>query len=206
MITIVDYGLGNLGSIKNMLKKVGSTVEITDDLEKIERAEKLILPGVGAFDDGMSKLHERGLTQLLNKKVLEDKTPILGVCLGMQLMTQKSEEGSLSGLGWIEGEAKKFTVGSDDQKLRIPHMGWNVIKPEDGFQSGIFSSKEEELRFYFVHSFYVELKNAKEVAAYSNYGKPFVSAFKKDNIYGMQFHPEKSHRFGMDVFKNFVNI
>jgi glutamine amidotransferase len=206
MIIIVDYGLGNLGSIKNMLRKLDALVEITDDPFKIESASKLILPGVGSFDDGMKNLKEKNLIPLLNRKVLVDKTPILGICLGMQLMTSNSEEGSLEGLSWIEGSVKKFPqLAKDGKRLRIPHMGWNLVSPRNCEEERIFDSEFQELRFYFVHSYYVEIENAKEVIGVTNYGREFVSAFKKDNIVGMQFHPEKSHKFGMAIFRNFIN-
>lgn len=206
MIVIVDYGLGNLGSIKNMLKKIGVRAEITDDYNRILKADKLILPGVGAFDDGMKNLDSKGLIKILNQKVIQEKTPILGICLGMQLMTEGSEEGKLPGLGWIEGSAKKFSSQNNGEKIRIPHMGWNILKPSNGSENTIFKSNFEELRFYFVHSYYVNIKNQEENAGLTDYGQKFVSAFKKDNIIGMQFHPEKSHKFGMSILKNFIDI
>ncbi len=206
MITIVDYGLGNLGSIKNMLKKIGVRADVTDDHDKILEADKLILPGVGAFDDGMKNLDSKGLIEILNQKVIQEKTPILGICLGMQLMTEGSEEGKLPGLGWIEGSAKKFSSQSNGERIRIPHMGWNILQPSNGSEHTIFKSDFEELRFYFVHSYYVNIKNQEENAGLTEYGQKFVSAFKKDNIIGMQFHPEKSHKFGMSILKNFIDI
>lgn len=206
MITIVDYGLGNLGSIKNMLKKIGVRADVTDDHDKILEADKLILPGVGAFDDGMENLDSKGLIKILNQKVIQEKTPILGICLGMQLMTEGSDEGKLPGLGWIEGSAKKFSSQSNGEKIRIPHMGWNILQPSNGSENTIFKSDFEELRFYFVHSYYVNIKNQEENAGLTEYGQKFVSAFKKDNIIGMQFHPEKSHKFGMSILKNFIDI
>ncbi|MFD1629019.1 imidazole glycerol phosphate synthase subunit HisH [Pseudopedobacter beijingensis] len=206
MITIVDYGLGNLGSIKNMLKKIGVVSDITDDHAKIFNAEKLILPGVGAFDDGMKNLREKGLIEILSKKVLIEKVPVLGICLGMHLMTQSSEEGKLPGLGWIDGQVVKFPDSHNEQKLRNPHMGWNVVNPVNKAENGIFKSDFKELRFYFVHSYYVQLSNSEEVIGQTQYGKHFVSAYRKDNIIGMQYHPEKSHKFGMAILKNFNEI
>lgn len=202
MIIIVDYGLGNLGSIQNMLKKIGYSSEISGNLEQVAAASKLILPGVGAFDNGMQNLNQAGLTDVLNKKVIADKTPILGICLGMQLMTGKSEEGIEKGLGWIEAETIKFSFNGPDQKLSIPHMGWeyvNVVK-----QSKLFDGIKDQQRYYFVHSYFVKASNEQDVLLTSKYGNDFVSAFEKENILGVQFHPEKSHRFGMDLLRNFV--
>ncbi len=187
-----------------MLKKLGEAAEITRDHAKIANADKLILPGVGAFDDGMKNLEEQGLIPLLNKKVLVEKTPILGICLGMQLMTAKSAEGNIPGLNWIEGEVKRFPELFNGEKLRIPHMGWNVLVPQNDAENNIFRAELAQLRFYFVHSFYVQVKNAAEIIGSTSYGYEFVSAFKKDNIIGMQFHPEKSHKFGMAILKNFI--
>jgi len=204
MITIIDYGLGNLGSIKNMLKKLGTSSEITNDPYKIEMATKLILPGVGAFDDGMMNLKNSKFIDLLNKKVLIEKVPVLGICLGMQLMLKSSEEGVLPGLNWINGSAKRFNEIYNGEKLRIPHMGWNILYPSGEALKNIFSSDFEELRFYFVHSYFVEIENPDEIIGFTEYGNRFVSAFKKENITGMQFHPEKSHKFGMAILKNFI--
>jgi glutamine amidotransferase len=198
MIVIIDYGMGNLGSIANMIKKVGAKSIITSDLEEIKRADKLILPGVGSFNNGMRELKELGLIDTLNTKVLEDKTPILGICLGMQLMTQSSEEGELDGLGWIEAESKRFVSKS----LKVPHMGWNIIYNQK--ESKLFTPTDDEERFYFVHSYYVSCNNREDILTTTSYGHNFVSSFEKENIVGVQFHPEKSHKFGMRLFKNFV--
>lgn len=199
MIVIVNYGLGNLGSIKNMLKRVGVEASICDNPSKLEEATKIILPGVGAFDTGMRHLGDNGWLEILNRKVLLEKVPTLGICLGMQLMTKRSEEGQLPGLGWINGEVLKFT----DPALRVPHMGWNVVHP--GKQGSILAT-DRELRFYFVHSYYVTIKNEEEILGKTIYGTDFVSAFVRDNIYGVQFHPEKSHQFGMELFRKFAVI
>lgn len=198
MVTIIDYGMGNLGSIANMIKKVGHKSIITSKMEEIQKATKLILPGVGSFDNGMKNLKEYGLVEILNQKVLAEKTPILGICLGMQLMTKSSEEGILSGLSWIDAETKRFVCDI----LKIPHMGWNVIKHEK--ESKLFDDLESEKRYYFVHSYYVKTNHKEDILATTPYGFDFVSAFEKENILGVQFHPEKSHKFGMNLFKNFV--
>jgi len=198
MITIIDYGMGNLGSIANMVKKVGGQSFITSDLNEIKKATKLILPGVGSFDNGMSKLRELDLIDILNKKVLEDKVPIMGICLGMQLMTNFSEEGKLVGLGWIDAQSKKFV----SDKLKIPHMGWNIIYQKK--VSKLFDELTSEKRFYFVHSYCVSCNKEEDILTKTSYVHDFVSSFERENIIGVQFHPEKSHKFGMALFKNFV--
>lgn len=198
MIVIVDYGMGNLGSIANMVKKVGSKCKITSDIEEIKKATRLILPGVGSFDNGMKNLKELGMIEVLNKKILIEKTPILGICLGMQLMTKSSEEGKLAGLGWIDAQTKKFVSDT----LKIPHMGWNIIKHQK--KSRLFDEDDSEKRFYFVHSYYVDTNQKNDILFITPYGHNFVSAFEKENIIGVQFHPEKSHKFGMNLIKNFV--
>jgi len=201
MITIIDYGLGNLASIKNMLRKVGANSQITSDPKLIIQAEKLILPGVGSFDRAINRLHENDMISSLNMAVLEKKIPVLGICLGMQIMTSKSEEGSLPGLGWIDADTKRFFF-EKDTGLKVPHMGWNIIKKAK--ENPIFRDFPDESRFYFVHSYYVECKDSENVLMKTSYGIEFHSAFCKENIYGVQFHPEKSHRFGMQLMKNFV--
>ena len=202
MIVIIDYGMGNLGSIANMLKKVGVPAVISSDPAVVEKADRLILPGVGAFDAGIKNLATRDLIPLLNFRVLEQKTPILGVCLGMQLLCKRSEEGQLPGLGWLDAEAVRFKFGSNTANLKIPHMGWNslaVCQPHS-----LFANLEAENRFYFVHSYHVVCADQSNVLAQTNYGFDFASAVVKDNILGVQFHPEKSHKFGMHLYKNFA--
>lgn len=198
MITIIDYGMGNLGSIANMIKKVGGRSKITSDLNEIKNAEKLILPGVGSFDNGIKNLKSTGIFEVINDRVLNDKIPIMGICLGMQLMTNSSEEGVEKGLSWVDAETIKFSNIS----LKVPHMGWNTI--EHSKESKLFNDYDLEKRFYFVHSYYVSAKNESEVLTHSEYGHKFVSSFEKENIIGVQFHPEKSHNFGMNLIKNFI--
>lgn len=204
MIVIINYGLGNLGSIQNMLKKIGcSDVIISSDRSEINKADKLILPGVGAFDNGMSKINESGLLDVLNENALVKKKPVLGICLGMQLLTKGSEEGKLKGLGWIDAETIKFSFGSGFD-LKIPHMGWNFIKVAQ--QHPLVRLLDETSRFYFVHSYYVSCKNSRDVLLTCNYGFDYTCAVKKENIMGVQFHPEKSHKYGMQLLRNFVDL
>lgn len=203
MIIIIDYGMGNLGSIKNMLKKIDVESEITSDISKIKQATKLILPGVGAFDNGMANIKKMGLLPVLNDLILKKKVPVLGICLGMQLMTRKSEEGILPGLGWIEADTKRFVFPAEIN-LKIPHMGWNnikIIKKEP-----ISKNLNNSSRFYFVHSYHAVCDNEKDTLFQTNYGYDFTCAFSKDNIIGVQFHPEKSHKFGMELLRNFSEI
>jgi glutamine amidotransferase len=201
MITIIDYGMGNLGSVVNMIKRIGYNSEITSDISKILSADKIILPGVGHFDKAMQNIVSLGLSDVIKKKALEDKTPILGICLGMQIMCKSSEEGEADGLGLINAVVKKFLfIG--EKKLKIPHMGWNMIrKQKDG---PLFFSMSENCRFYFVHSYYVVCNELNDVMTTTYYGFDFHSSFVQSNIIGVQFHPEKSHKFGMLLLKNFI--
>lgn len=198
MITIVDYGVGNLGSIYNMFKRVGVPAIIAGDVESLSRAEKILLPGVGAFDHAMRQIDQSGLRDVLNQKAMVERIPILGVCLGMQLMTRGSEEGSLPGLGWIEADVRRFPV---DKTLKVPHMGWNVVR--EAKPSGLTHNLPAEPRFYFVHSYFVQVDKADSSLLRTTYGVEFDAAFEVGNLLGAQFHPEKSHRFGMQLFKNF---
>ena len=197
MIVIVDYRLGNPGSVFNMLKYLGIDAEITSDQDKIRNADKLILSGVGSFDTGVQNLKVMGLTDILNKKVLDEKTPVLGICLGMQLMGTRSDEGRSNGLGWINAETVKFT----DKNYRIPHMMWNDVKILK--ESSLFNGSGLNPKFYFAHSYYIKMESLENVVATTSYGIEFVSVIEKNNIMGVQFHPEKSHRFGMELLKNF---
>lgn len=202
MITIVDYGMGNLGSVQNMLRYIDAESEITADLGKIAAANKILLPGVGAFDAAMQKINDSGLKDVLNKKALEDKVPLLGICLGMQLLTSSSEEGKLAGLGWIPAKTVKFSF--DDKAMKVPHMGWNTIKLKK--DHAVVAALPDEPKFYFVHSYYVSADNENDVLATTHYGNDFHSMIQKDNIIGAQFHPEKSHKYGMALLKNFAAL
>ncbi|HNW89569.1 MAG TPA: imidazole glycerol phosphate synthase subunit HisH [Bacteroidales bacterium] len=202
MIVVVDYGMGNIGSIVNMIKKAGGESMVSSDIKIIGDAKKLIIPGVGSFDNGMRNLHDLGLIDVLCKKVLVEKIPILGICLGMQLFAKSSEEGVLPGLGWVDAACKKFHFTGQNQKLRIPHMGWNEVNIKK--KDGIFRNMYDDASFYFVHSYHVECSNAEDVAATTGYGFEFTSSLQHQNIFATQFHPEKSHKYGLLVMKNFV--
>lgn len=201
MIVIVDYGLGNSGSILNMLKKVGVPAELSKSPQDVLKAGKLILPGVGAFDNGMHKLREMGYLDVLNQKTLVEKTPILGICLGMQLFGKHSEEGSEPGLGWIDAQTVRFQLDGSNQQLKVPHMGWKTVRICQ--KSLLFPKPEEERRFYFVHSYHVKCNNPSDVLTCTYYGYEFTSSICHENILGTQFHPEKSHRFGLEFFQAF---
>ena len=206
MIVILDYGVGNLGSIQNMILRAGGRAIISSDINLIASAKGFILPGVGAFDHGMKKLKSSGMLDILESRVIKHNVPILGVCLGMQMLFNNSEEGDIPGLGWIDGSVKKFKFERQDSliKLKIPHMGWNIATPE--VQQSLFKGFEDDARFYFVHSYHVVCNDKENVLATTQYGYDFTSSVYKNNIYGVQFHPEKSHRFGMKLFKNFMEI
>lgn len=202
MLAIIDYGVGNLSSIKNMLKKIGVESIISNKAEDIIIADKLILPGVGHFDYGMQQLHLSGLMDALNEKVLQNKTPLLGICLGVQLLTESSEEGKEKGLGWIKGDTVAFDKTKLNADHKIPHTGWTDIKCFE--QSKLFTGMYTEPRFYFVHSYHLLLGNAEDVLATANYGYDFTVGIEHENILGVQFHPEKSHKYGMKLLENFV--
>ncbi|GCC52462.1 imidazole glycerol phosphate synthase subunit HisH [Chryseotalea sanaruensis] len=202
MISIIDYGLGNLGSIVNMFKKIGYQSQIIHRPEELDQATKLILPGVGAFDTGIKHLQDHGWLAPLEKKVMVERIPIMGICLGMQLMTKGSEEGKFDGLGWIDAYTRKFQPASAE--VKIPHMGWS--KADIVKESKLLIQKNNsERRFYFVHSYFVSVNNAEDELLRCNYGNNFTAGFERNNIIGVQFHPEKSHKFGMELFGNFAN-
>ena len=202
MITIVDYGMGNLGSLINMFKKIGVIASIESKANIIKKAQKILLPGVGSFDAAVKRINTSpDLLEVLNYKAKVDCIPILGVCLGMQLLTRSSEEGTLPGLDWIP--ASTMRIPKIDG-LKVPHMGWNIAKPS---QSSLFTNNiDNTSRYYFVHSFCVHVDNPKYSLMKTNYGIDFDSAIRKENIYGVQFHPEKSHKFGMQILKNFSKL
>jgi glutamine amidotransferase len=202
MIVIVDYGVGNLGSIVNMLKKVGAKATTSSDPAVLHEADKLILPGVGAFDPGMRKLNEAGLVPVLNELVLEKKVPVIGLCLGLQLMTRCSEEGREKGLGWIDAETVRFKFDLEQAHLKVPHMGWNTLDVRSPHP--LVSDLEPGARFYFVHSFHILCKDESDVVAYTEYGYRLPAVIARGNVMGAQFHPEKSHKYGMQLLRNFA--
>jgi imidazole glycerol-phosphate synthase subunit HisH len=204
MIVIIDYGMGNLGSVKNIIKKIGFDSVTSSKKEDIKSAEKLILPGVGAFDQGIKNIHELNLFDVLNEKVISENTPILGICLGFQLLCMSSEEGKLNGLGWIDAVAKRFCFDDENKKNKIPHMGWNSV--EFDASSSLFAGWQDDARFYFVHSYHVVCNSKDIITSECFYGSKFVASIQKNNIYGTQFHPEKSHKYGMKILRNFLGL
>jgi glutamine amidotransferase len=200
MIVIVDYGMGNSGSIRNMMVKVGANCTISSDLNEIARADKLVLPGVGSFDRAVTRLQESGILEILNRRVIQDKVPILGICLGMQLFTCGSEEGRLGGLGWVQAETLKFK--GLPAGLKIPHMGWNQIRQCTNHSA--IDEIDSQARFYFVHSYYVKCMKEENVVASTTYGVEFHSIISQRNVFGVQFHPEKSHKYGMQLMSWFA--
>lgn len=200
-VTIVDYGMGNLGSIRNMFRRIGVEPVVATDIRSIESADKLLLPGVGAFDAAMKRINEMGFRNVLDRKAMVERVPVLGICLGMQLLTRCSEEGRIEGLGWIGGSTYRFPSGNG---LKVPHMGWNIAAPVRS--SPLTQDLPEESRFYFVHSYYVSVDDPDNSVLQTTYGVTFDSAVQQANIYGAQFHPEKSHKFGMRILQNFANL
>jgi len=205
MIVIIDYGLGNLGSIKNMLRKIGFTSEISSDHEKISEASKIILPGVGAFDTGMSRLNDLGIINLLNKKAFDEQIPVLGICLGAQLMCKGSEEGQLDGLGWFDADVLAFSGKFGEGKsFPVPNMGWIDVTVQK--ESLLTTNLPTDPRYYFVHSFFISANNDDNILMTAKYGFSYTAALQRENIFGVQFHPEKSHKYGFQLLKNFANI
>lgn len=200
-ITIVDYGLGNLGSISNMLNYLGVDNEISSDSKKISIAEKIILPGVGKFDKAMQNINEKGLFEVLNKKALVDKTPILGICLGAQIMCYSSEEGEEKGFGWFKTTCKKFSL---QKPFKVPHMGWNKVQLHKAKK--IHTTELKDPKFYFVHSYFMNLEEEDEILMTCEYSHKFAAALSKDNLYAVQFHPEKSHKYGLNILKQFSEL
>jgi glutamine amidotransferase len=204
MLVIVDYGMGNLRAIQNMLRKLGCEAVISSEPAEVEKASKLILPGIGAFDSGAKNLDRLGLTPVLHSKVAEQATPVLGICLGMHLLTKGSEEGTLPGLGWIDANTVKFHFDGSHDGLKLPHMGWNLINVVR--EGPLYGELKDRPKFYFAHSFHVVCEKQEQVLALTNYGYDFASSVGRDHIFGVQFHPEKSHRFGMTVLRNFLGF
>lgn len=204
MITIIDYGAGNIGSVENMLRRLAVPAMRSADPAELSHATHIVLPGVGAFDRGMGLLRQRGLDKALTEAVLGRGVPVLGICLGMQLLANSSEEGAESGLGWIPGEVRRFQFDGRDARRPIPHMGWNGVTAAK--ESPLTRLLPDDARFYFVHSYYFAPHRAEDVLLRTTYGHDFAAAVACKNVYGVQFHPEKSHRFGMLLLKAFADL
>lgn len=204
MITIIDYGVGNINAFVNVYKRLNIQTKIAQNASDLNDAEKLILPGVGHFDHAMSQLVNSGMLDKLNHLVLLKKVPVIGICVGMQMMANSSEEGNAEGLKWIDANVKKFDVTKINQVTRLPHMGWNDVNPVA--KSPLFEGLEQDALFYFLHSYYFQCKNEKDVLAVTEYGEKFASAANFENIYGIQFHPEKSHKYGEKLLDNFAKL
>ena len=204
MITIVNYGSGNIQAIRNIYNRLNIEVSVADSPESLEHASKLILPGVGAFDKTMKQLIDSGLKSKLDSLVLEKQLPVLGICVGMQILANGSEEGELPGLSWIEGKVKKFDVTKFTHKPHVPHMGWNNVKPL--VEHSLFKNMDEQQGFYFLHSYYFECSHDTNMLSTTEYGDRFASAVYSKNIFGTQFHPEKSHHNGIQLLKNYAEL
>ena len=202
MIIVIDYGIGNVGSVHNMLRKCGVKSKISNLLDDIKNADKFILPGIGHFAEGMNKLNQTGLLATLEEQVLDKRKPILGICLGMQMFAKSSEEGNAKGLGWIDAEVKRIP---NKENLVVPHTGWNGVRTAK--DARLFDSElSDSERFYFVHSYYIETARPELIAATCQYGIEFTASVQNDNIYGVQFHPEKSHMYGLGLLKRFAKL
>jgi imidazole glycerol-phosphate synthase subunit HisH len=201
MITIIDYGLGNILAFKNIYKRLNIPVAVARTGDELSGASKLILPGVGSFDHAMTLLQASGMRHALDGLVREHRVPVLGVCVGMQMLAHRSAEGRLPGLGWIDGEVRRLQIAPGKQPIRLPHMGWNDVTPLGA--SRLFNGLENNARFYFLHSYYFCASRREHVLAEAEYGTQFSCAVGSANIFGVQFHPEKSHQFGVRLLKNF---
>lgn len=204
MITIINYGLGNIQAFVNIYKRLNIPVKIASDASDLKEVEKIILPGVGAFDWAMTRLNESGMRSRLDEWVVEKKCPVLGVCVGMQMMAKNSDEGVLDGLGWVDANVKKFKKESFTHKTHLPHMGWNDVLLLKN--TCLFKGFEQNARFYFLHSYYFEPHNPEDVLTVTDYNGSFTSAIRAGNVFGVQFHPEKSHQWGIHLLKNFAEL
>jgi imidazole glycerol-phosphate synthase subunit HisH len=204
-LVIVNSGVGNVRSVANMLRRVGVAPAIADDPQTIDSADALILPGVGSFDAAMRRFRSAGIGDALDRKARAGRAPILGICLGMQLMCDRSDEGSEPGFGWIRGEMRRFQPsGGGDQRIRVPHMGWNIVHPPQ--DDPLYIKLGDEPRFYFDHSYYFVPRDAEPEIAWTRHGVDFAAGVRQGMLFGVQFHPEKSHRFGLQLLGNFVRF
>ena len=204
MIHVIDYGLGNVQAFLTMYKRLGFEATRARTAADLSGARKIILPGVGAFDHAIELLNQSGMRSTLETLVLNDKVPVLGICVGMQLLATSSEEGRLPGLGWVPGKVRTFRCNEKSAVLPLPHMGWNDVQPTPG--SALFAGLESDARFYFLHSYFFECEESSHIAAVASYGLDFSCAISAGNVHGVQFHPEKSHHFGTKLLKNFAEI
>lgn len=204
MITIVDYGLGNIAAFANVYRRLNLPVSVAKNADQLKDASKIILPGVGHFDHAMELLDQSGMRETLDRLVTKQSVPVLGICVGMQILAKRSDEGAREGLGWVDAEVKSFRNWPPAKNIALPHMGWNDVRPMGG--SRLFESLHTDARFYFLHSYYVTCERKEDVLAVSNYGADFACALNAGNIYGVQFHPEKSHRFGTRLLQNFFEL
>jgi glutamine amidotransferase len=204
MITIIDYGVGNISAFQNVYKRLDIPTQIAKSVEDLQEVEKLILPGVGSFDYAMSQLNQSGMRERLDELVLVQKIPVIGICVGMQMMGLQSDEGQLEGLKWIDANIRKFDESTLHQRTKLPHMGWNDVFPKNAHP--LFEGLEKDSIFYFLHSYYFECNNKEDILATSDYGVSFTSAAHHDNIFGIQFHPEKSHQYGEKLLHNFAKL
>ena len=204
MITIIDYGVGNVFAFQNVFKRLSIPSKIAKCENDLMGSSKLILPGVGHFDYAMSQLNNSGMRDRLDELVLKEKIPVIGICVGMQMMAKKSDEGTLDGLCWIDAYVKKFDEATINHHTKLPHMGWNDVKPNENHP--LFKGLEQQAIFYFLHSFYFKCSNEENSISKTDYGINFSSSIQHDNIYGIQFHPEKSHSYGERLLKNFANL
>lgn len=204
MIGIISYGLGNIKAIQNVYQKLSHPVKIIESIDDLSGVNKLILPGVGAFDYAMEKFNNSGLKDEIIKLVFKDEVPILGICVGAQMLCSSSDEGNLPGLNWIDASVKKFKKNNAKINLQLPHMGWNDVKSVK--KSKLFNGMHEDVKFYFLHSYYIHCNKSNQVIATSEYPNTFVCSVNNKNIYGVQFHPEKSHHFGVKLLDNFYKL
>jgi glutamine amidotransferase len=202
-VAVIDAGIGNLGAIPNMFARLGARATVTRSPQAIAAADRIVLPGVGSFDAAMRSLTEVGILDRLRERVLGDGIPLLGVCLGMEILGDRSEEGELPGLGWIPGDVKRLDFDGLDHPPRVPHMGWNIVQATR--EVPLLRDLGERPRFYFAHSFYFRPRDERDVIAVTDYGRRIVSAVQRGNVMGVQFHPEKSHRFGLALLRNFLD-
>jgi glutamine amidotransferase len=204
MISIVDYGLGNIRAFQNMYKRMNIDAVAVRTADELREAKRIVLPGVGAFDHAMELLDASGMRETLDELVLEKSVPVIGICVGMQILADSSEEGTRPGLGWIKGTVRHFRSAPKAAGMMLPHMGWNDVAAKPG--EALFKGLADEARFYFLHSFYFDCANPADAAAQAEYGLDFACAVRRDAIHGVQFHPEKSHHFGAQLLKNFAEL